>query len=302
MRIIVLGSAAGGGFPQWNCACANCSLARSGSERAKPRTQSSLAVSRDGERWLLLNASPDLRQQILATPALHPLAENRHSPIAEVLLTNADVDHIAGLLTLREGHRFTLYGTDRVLSAIGRNQVFEVLAADLVQRRRVTLGQAYQSETGLSVEAFAVPGKAALYLEDTSRPDLGTEREDTLGLSVADPASGANFLYVPACAALTPELTARMRHGNLLFFDGTLWRDDEMIAAGLRRKTGLRMGHISISGPEGSLAGLADVGTPRKIYIHINNSNPVLIEDSPERREVERGGWEVAHDGMEIRL
>ena len=304
MRIIVLGSAAGGGFPQWNCACRNCVRARSGDPAAKPRTQSSLAVSADGERWFLLNASPDLRQQILANTALYPRSGPRDSPIAGVVLTNADVDHIAGLLSLREGHSFALYATARVHAILQENRIFDVLAPELVTRERIELEKLFAlgPGSGLLAEPFPVPGKVALYLEDPMRADFCTEVEDAMGLRISEPATGAEFFYVPACAAVTPELKARLSGAQLLFFDGTLWQDDEMIQAGLSAKTGRRMGHVSLSGEAGSLAAFEDSGIARRIFIHINNSNPILLEDSPERAAVEAAGWEVAFDGMEIRL
>lgn len=309
MRIIVLGSAAGGGFPQWNCNCANCRRARAGDPAAAARTQSSVAVSANDRDWLLLNAAPELRLQILATPALHPRQGVRDSPIAAVLPTNADVDHIGGLINLREGQPFALYGSDRVLGAIDGSPVFGVLNPDVVPRKPVVLNEPFPvqgadgRELGLTVEVFPVPGKVALYLENESAgPGFGTQEGDTVGVRLRDAATGAEAFYLPNCAAIDAPLAERLRGAALAFFDGTLYRDDEMVRAGLGQKTGTRMGHMNISGPEGSLAAFEELDVARKIYIHINNSNPILLADSPERREVEAAGWEVAHDGMEVVL
>jgi len=304
MYIKVLGSAAGGGFPQVNCNCANCADVRAGRPGLTPRTQSSLAVSRDGDAWVLLNASPDLRQQITATPALAPRADQgvRSSPIKAVLLTNGDVDHIAGLLSLREGVRFTLYATPRVLAALAANSIFNVLDSERVPRTVLPLNRPVELAEGLAAEAFAVPGKVALYLEAEATPGLGTREGDTIGIKVTEPATGAAFYYIPGCAEVDGTLAARLRGASLVLFDGTLYTDDEMIAQGLSEKTGRRMGHISMAGTDGSLAAFAALGVRRRVYVHINNSNPILRADGPERAEVERAGWEIAVDGMEIRL
>lgn len=308
MQILVLGSAAGGGFPQWNCNCANCRRARAGDPAAPSRTQSSLAVSADGERWLLLNASPDLRQQIGANPALHPRRGARHSPISAVVLSNGDVDHVAGLLTLRENQPLVVYGSERIQTTLRENTVFNVLNPAVVARRNLALDEALAvtafdgAGLGLQVTAFAVPGKVALYMEnDKAGPGFGTQSGDTIGLEIrAD--EKRRFFYLPACASLSPELVARLRGAPLVFFDGTLWQDDEMISMGVGTKTGRRMGHMSIGGEDGSLAAFAALGVQRRIFVHINNTNPILIAGSPERLQVEAAGWEVAYDGMETRL
>jgi pyrroloquinoline quinone biosynthesis protein B len=318
MLIKVLGSAAGGGFPQINCRCRTCADARAGKPGFRSRTQSSLAVTADGRAWVLLNASPDLRQQVAATPELAPpapvgsaagaQASPRGSPIKAVVLTNGDVDHLAGLLSLREGFAFTVYATERVLATLAANSIFDVLDPRLVERVSLPIDRPLQltgghARLGLTLQAFPVPGKVALYLEDArAGPGLGTREGDTIGLRISDPASGAAFLYIPGCAAVDAALAARLREAPLVFFDGTLYDDGEMIAQGLSAKTGRRMGHISMSGTEGAIAAFRGLGVKRRIFVHINNSNPVLCEDSPERRAVETAGWEVAFDGMEIRL
>lgn len=299
MRIIVLGSAAGGGFPQWNCLCPVCRLAWSGDKRVKPRTQSSLAVSSDGERWLLLNASPDLRQQIIATRQLHPHGKSRQSPIAAVFLTNGDVDHLTGLLTLREQQSFTVFGSNATLGEVSGSRIFGVLNRELVHLKQVAVDAVVETGLGLKVTPFSVPGKVPLYLESGS-VEIGAEGEETLGLEISDGAK--TFFYIPGCAEVTPRLQQRLRNADLLFFDGTTFSDDEMLHLGLSTKTARRMGHTAMSGENGSMQRLADLGIGRKIYVHINNTNPVLIEDSPERAKVEAAGWDVSHDGMEVRL
>jgi pyrroloquinoline quinone biosynthesis protein B len=305
MMIKVLGSAAGGGFPQVNCNCRTCSDVRAGKAGLKRRTQSSLAVSIDGRTWVLLNASPDLRQQMEATPSLAPFGDGgvRSCPIAAVVLTNGDVDHIAGLLSLREGMAFDLFASERVLAVLAANPIFKVLSGEHVRRVALPAARPVEPIPGLAIEAFDVPGKIALYMEDTAAgSSLGTQAGDTLGLKVSDTQTGATAFYIPGCAMVDAKLAQRLGGAELVLFDGTLYTDDEMIAQGLSSKTGGRMGHIAVSGTDGSLAAFRSLDVKRRIYVHINNSNPVLREDSRERAEVERAGWEVAFDGMEIRL
>lgn len=309
MHIKVLGSGAGGGFPQWNCNCANCRAVRAGTPGFAPRTQSSIAVSANGADWLLLNASPDLRAQIAAAPALAPGGDDpvRASPIKAVALTNGDVDHVAGLLNLREAQPFALYAARRVLDALAANPIFSVLQSALVPRLELPMDDpcpivGADVDLGLSLRAFPVPGKIALYLEDRSAPDFGTSVGDTLGFEVIDPRTGKSFFYIPGCARLDGALAARLADAALVFFDGTLFHENEMIEQGLMGKTGSRMGHINMSGADGSLAAFASLNIGRRIYIHINNSNPVLNEFSQARAHVRAAGWDVAHDGMEVAL
>jgi len=302
MRIIVLGAAAGGGFPQWNCRCIPCRRARAGDPAARPRTQSSLAVSADGVRWVLLNASPDLRQQLLATPALHPAHGLRHSPIAAVVLTNGDVDHVAGLVNLREGHAFTLYASDAIHEVLGSNSLFGVLNGALVERRRLPLDRPVPIDgpdgpTGLTIRPFPVPGKVALYLEGDN-PDTAAVGGHTVGLEIGD--GTRRFFYIPGCARVDGDLADRLHGAPLVFFDGTVWHDHEMRQAGVGTKTGRRMGHLPIAGPDGSLAAFAALNVARRIFIHINNTNPILLDDSPEHAALRAAGWEVARDGMEV--
>jgi pyrroloquinoline quinone biosynthesis protein B len=301
----VLGAAAGGGFPQWNSNAEACRRARAGDPHAVRRTQASLAVSGDGERWFLINASPDLREQIQAHAILHPKRGLRSSPIEGVILTGADVDAIAGLLHMRERQAFTLYGSDRVLGVLKVNPIFNVLSDEFVCRETVPLGKSFEprhvdgSGSGLQVELFDVPGKIALYLETGSSPqELAGKTGDTVGVEIR--AGGRRLVYIPGCAAMTDGLRRRLAGASTVLFDGTLWRDDEMIRAGLGSKTGRRMGHMSISGPDGTVAAFRGIPVSRKILVHINNSNPILLDDSAERRALDQEGWEVAHDGMEV--
>jgi pyrroloquinoline quinone biosynthesis protein B len=308
LMVRVLGSAAGGGFPQWNSAGPGCQRARAGDPAAQPRTQTSLAVSADGKRWVLLNAAPELTHQIIATPALHPAPAHgavRHSPIAAAVLTGAEVDTVAGLLSLREGHAFALYAAPATLAALRANPIFNVLNPVVVARRALPLDaplalqDAAGEPLGVEVLAFAVPGKVALFQEkgaDPGRADAG----ETVGLRVS--AGGPALFFIPGCAAMTEALGARLRGAACVLFDGTLWQDDEMILAGAGSKTGARMGHMSVSGPQGTLTAFAGLDVRRKILIHLNNTNPVLLDDSPERTIVTQAGWDVAEDGMEIRL
>jgi len=304
VRILILGAAAGGGFPQWNANNKNCQRARNGNANAPAQTQSSIAVTVDGATWCLCNASPDLRQQIEANRQLQPRPDGplRASPIGAVVLTNADIDHIAGLLSLRESQTFSLHATSRVLDTLGANSVFNVLNPAFVTRREIYLDAPFSPLPGLQITAFAVPGKVALYLEDSSRKDFGTVGGDTVGLEILDISSGRKFFYIPGCAEMTPQLAARLRNAPLVLFDGTLYTDDEMIVAGEGVKTGQRMGHISMSGSAGSIKAFATLGVQRRLFIHLNNTNPVLNLDSPERAAVLASGWEVAMDGMEISL
>lgn len=310
MIIKILGSGAGGGFPQWNCNGVHSSAVRSGRPGYRSRTQSSLAVSSDGRNWVLLNASPDLRQQIAENPELHPEKTGplRNSPIKATVHTNADVDHIIGLIHLRERQPFTIYGSKQVLNTLNANSVFEVCARDIVPRVTLNLDHKTRitgagADLGLTIEAFAVPGKIALFLESGSASDnFGSRDGDTIGLHITEDSTGKSFFYIPGCAEVDAPLAGKIKGADLVFFDGTLYTDDEMLKQGLMQKTGQRMGHISMSGPDGSMAAFQPLGVKRRIYVHINNSNPALDENSPERKEIEAAGWEVGYDGMEVRL
>lgn len=308
LRIVVLGAAAGGGVPQWNCGCAVCRKARTENPELRS-TQASIAVSADNEHWYLVNASPDLRQQLIATPQLHPKAGHlRHSPIAGVILTNGEVDAVAGLLSMREGSPFTLYAHQRVLAILRSNSIFSVLGERNVERRPIAADVAFEpalpdgSPSGMEILPFPVPGKGAWYLEGKAHPEGGDAAGDTLGLRILDKTSGKYFYFLAACARMTDDLRSRLAGAALVLFDGTVWRDDELIVQGLGTKTGQSMGHISMSGEHGAIAGLAGLDIGRKLFLHINNSNPALLSGSDERKALEQAGWQIPADGTEITL
>ncbi|TJV22864.1 MAG: pyrroloquinoline quinone biosynthesis protein PqqB [Mesorhizobium sp.] len=310
MHLRIIGSAAGGGFPQWNCNYRLSRAARTGMAGVHSRTQSSVAASADGFGWVLFNASPDIRQQIAATPELQPAGDAplRSTPIRAVVLTNADVDHIAGLLSLRERQPFAIYATVQVLATLEANSIFNVLDPALVPRRilpqakEFAICDAEGRETGVMIEPFPVPGKIALYLEDRDHPDanFSSDAGDTIGVRIAGIGSRGSVFYIPGCARIDAALRARLADAACLLFDGTVYTDDEMIVAGVGQKTGARMGHLAISGESGSIAGLADVRVGRRVFVHINNTNPILDENSAEHAAVKAAGWEIASDGMEM--
>lgn len=293
MKIIILGAAAGGGLPQWNCGCDNCNAARTG--RIPALTQSSIAVSADGQGWTILNASPDIRMQLAVTPALHPTGP-RQMPLRSVLVTNGDIDHVAGLLTLRESQPFDLFATAAIHDALAANPMLSALRADLVPRRIVSLDQTVELAPGLTATLFAVPGKVPLYQEG-EMVETGLVGETTVGVELQ--AGGRRALYIPGCAEMPGWLKTRIGGADLLMFDGTLWEDDEMIRMGLGQKTGRRMGHMPVSE---TMAELADTPIARRVFVHMNNSNPLTDPSSPQTAKAEAQDWQVGRDGMEITL
>ena len=308
LRVVVLGAAAGGGVPQWNCGCPVCLAARTKHPELQS-TQASIAISADGDHWFLVNASPDLRQQLIATPQLHPApGKLRHSPISGVILTNSEVDAVAGLLSMREGWPFTIYAHPRVLAILQSNSIFNVLNEKNVRRQPIEVERMFEpalpdgSPSGIEILPFAVAGKGAWYLEGKVHPAGEDGTGDTLGLRIRDKATGKSFYFLAACAGVTDDLRSRLAGAPLVFFDGTVWRDDELILAGLGNKTGQGMGHIAMSGDTGAIAALSGLGIDRKIFLHINNSNPALLHDSAERKAAERAGWQIPADGTEIAL
>jgi pyrroloquinoline quinone biosynthesis protein B len=308
LRVVVLGAAAGGGVPQWNCGCPVCRAARTEHPELRS-TQASIAVGVDGDHWFLINASPDLRQQLIATPQLHPKAgQLRMSPIAGVILTNGEIDAVAGLLSMREGSPFTIYAHARVLAILKANSIFNVLGENNVRRQPIDADQPFEptlpdgSPCGIEILPFAVSGKGAWYLEGKVHPGGNDGDGDTIGLRIKDKSSGKFFYFVAACAVVTDELKTRLAGAPLVFFDGTVWRDDELIAAGLGDKTGQAMGHIAMSGDHGAIAALDGLDIGQKVFLHINNSNPALLRASAERKIAERAGWRIPADGTEIVL
>ena len=307
MNIRVLGSAAGGGCPQWNCACRNCRGARDGSVRIEPRTQECVAVSADGESWFLLNASPDVRAQIESFPPLHA-RRLRDSPIQGILLTNGDLDHTLGLLCLRESQPLVVYATETVRRGFVESNVLyrtlqrfsgQVSWRTLRAGAEVELWKDGGDPSGLSVEAFPVPGKLPVHLEGLG---LDPDPRDNVGFRIRERGSRRVLVYLPAVARVTAEVLSAAERADCLFFDGTFWSEDELRELGASEKHASDMAHLPIGGPAGSLASLGGVGAARRAFLHLNNTNPVLREDSPERAAVERAGWEIAHDGMEIVL
>lgn len=258
-------------------------------------SQSSIAVSADGRDWAIINASPDIRTQLAATPALHPTAL-RETPLRAVLVTNGDIDHVAGLLTLRESQPFDLFGTGTILAALDANPMMAAVNPDVVPRQPVALDQPFDLAPGLTATLFAVPGKVPLYLEG-AQVETGLIGENTVGVELA--ANGRRALYIPGCADLPPWLKTRISGSDLLLFDGTLWQDGEMIVAGLGPKTGRRMGHMSASD---SIRALAQVPVGQRVFVHMNNSNPLTDPASPQSAEAGENGWQIGRDGMEITL
>ena len=306
MKILVLGSGAGGGFPQWNCNCRLCAGQRSGQVRATPRTQSSVAVSADGERWILLNASPDLGAQLRASPALWPRHGLRHSPIEAVVLMDSQIDHVAGLLSLREGRRLQLYCTPEAHDDLtGSLPLLRTLDSYCgVTWHPLSLepgGGAWHDIAGLRLQALPVPGKAPPY-----SPRRQTEaRSENAAVLIEDPATGKRVLYAPGLAQVGEAERRSLDACDCVLVDGTFWTEDEMVAAGLGKKHAADMGHLpQCDGPHGPgmLKALDACAAQRKVLIHINNSNPILDEDGPERAQLVHRGIEVAFDGMALEI
>ncbi len=304
--IRVLGSAAGGGFPQWNCGCANCRGVRTGAIPATPRTQESVAVSADGDAWFLLNASPEIRQQIEGCPLLHPRGP-RQSPIEGVLLTNGDLDHCLGLLSLRESHPLLVYATESVRRGFtDDNVLYRTLQRfpDQVTWRELKLGReeellrAEGRPSGLRVEPVPVPGKRPVHLEHTG----ASEAEDSVGFRIREDRTGRVLAYLSGVGGFTPAVRQALDGADCVFFDGTFWSEDELSAQGLGTKRASEMAHWPVGGPGGSLRALAGLRAPRRFFIHVNNTNPILREDSPERAAVREAGWDVARDDLELSL
>jgi pyrroloquinoline quinone biosynthesis protein B len=298
MWVRVLGAAAGGGFPQWNCGCPQCRAVRDGSRPCRSRTQSSVAVSADYRRWFLLNASPDIRAQIESFPALHPRGV-RDSPLQAVLLTDAELDHTLGLLLLREAGDLEVHATAAVHETLckGTSLLRTLGAYTHVEWRPVAKGVEVPLADGLSYQAFGVP--------TSKRARFGTgegEEGVVVGYRITDGHTGRALMYVPGAQELTASVRAHLEGCACLLFDGTCWQDDELIRLGIAGKTSREMGHLPIGGADGSLKRLAPLPIERKIYIHINNTNPILLEDAPERRIVEEHGLEVAADGLELEI
>ncbi|GGB35005.1 coenzyme PQQ synthesis protein B [Flexivirga endophytica] len=297
MWIRVLGSAAGGGYPQWNCTCPPCRAERSGGRPCVSRTQSSIAVSADRESWFLFNASPDIQAQIECFPALHP-DDGRIVPLQAVFLTDAELDHTLGLLLMREGRGLEVHATESVYETLSNGTgILRTLEAYCpVTRRSVTPGARTELGTGLSYVAFDVPTNKKMRFSGAD------EYGRVVGYRISDTTSGRSLVYLPCVQQLTDEILDELAGSSVLLVDGSFWRDDEMASLGLADKTARDMGHVPIDGPDGSLELLRSLPINRKIYIHINNTNPILLDDSPERCHLDRRGMEVAVDGLEIEI
>jgi pyrroloquinoline quinone biosynthesis protein B len=309
MRIKLLGSAAGGGFPQWNCNCHHCESARAGTFKGKSRTQTQVVVTNDDHTWLLLNASPDLRAQIEATPALHPRNAGRDSPIVSVLLTSGDIDQVAGLLSLRELQPFRVYCTPSIRRILQEdNSMFAMLnrVPNQVSWTEIGSNDSFHlldvagSESGIGCTVFSLGRRYPAYVSRERTASLNPE-EALLGATLTT-SSGKRFAYMPAVPAVDDALLRRLEEADLVLFDGTFWSDDELIRVQGSGSTAREMGHIPVSGAEGSLRKLAGLRHPRKVFAHINNTNPVLDESGPEYAEVRTAGWEVAEDGWNFDL
>ncbi|MFI5307742.1 MAG: pyrroloquinoline quinone biosynthesis protein PqqB [Polyangiales bacterium] len=304
MKVRVLGSAAGGGFPQWNCGCLNCREARSGSPRVSPRTQECVAVSADGDAWFLLNASPEIRQQIESFPPLHPRGP-RHSPIAGIALGNGDLDHCLGLLSLRESQPLRVYATAAMRRGFtSGNALYRTLERFDHQVRWIDLGLGKRTAllghdgrpSGLELEPVGLPGKLPIHLEGRETPSA----EDNVGLLVHERGTGKTLAYLSAVGGPSEGLLAALERASCVLFDGTFFSSDELIALGLGDKRAEQMAHWPLGGDGGSLALLSRYSCVRRILIHINNTNPMLRDDSVEAAAVRAAGVEIAYDGMEI--
>jgi pyrroloquinoline quinone biosynthesis protein B len=312
MQIKILGSAAGGGFPQWNCSCANCNNLRAGNFHGKARTQAQVAISADGRAWFLLGASPDLCSQIEANRELHPRDGVRQSPISGVVLANADIDHVLGLLLLRELQPFRVHATASVQRILREdNSMFAMLQrienqvgwSSFQPGEDFPLRDAQGQDSGLTCRAWPLNEHYPAYVADSRRSQVA-QSEASLGFLIqetlsADPNSRSLLAYFPAVPALDDQLLSQLQNTDLLLFDGTFWSDDELIRVQGSGQTARQMGHIPV---EEALVKLAELRRPRKIFLHINNTNPMLDETSPESRQVRSAGWEVAEDGWQFTL
>jgi pyrroloquinoline quinone biosynthesis protein B len=302
VHVVLLGTAAGGGFPQWNCWCPPCRVARSNPRRAIPRSQSSVAVSADGARWFLLNASPDVREQVGRLPVPAPTAV-RHVPVEGIVLTDAELDHTVGIVLLREARRLQLAATDAVRGVLEDDSRIlavtrafaEVIVAELVPDRPLGLCYRDGSPSGLRVTCFPVPAGPPRFARE-DRPG------HTVGLIVADERTGGTCAFVPGCGGIDDALLSRLGPADLVLFDGTFWTDDELIGLRIGERTAREMDHLPVSGPDGSLARLSGLPSRHRVYTHINNTNPMLLEDAPERGLVERAGLRIGFDGMRFTL
>jgi pyrroloquinoline quinone biosynthesis protein B len=302
VRIKILGAAAGGGLPQWNCTCTNCSAQRHNHSHIQSRTQSQLAVTADEDAWFLINASPDLRAQLNGNREVYPDPAKglRNTPVAGIILTSADLDHVLGLLLMREFTPVRIYATRPVLSILQKNSFFQMLDRLPGQSRWTAIepGVSFHAGNGLTCTPIAVSNSLPTYVGEEERSSLDPAGA-TIGLILED-AGGARVAYLPALPSVSPSLKQLLNTCSTILVDGTFWSDDELQNIQPGTSLARSMGHLPISGSDGSLATLRNLDGIRKIYTHINNTNPILQEQSSERRAVQDAGWEVAWDGLEI--
>jgi len=303
MRILILGAAAGGGFPQWNCNCRNCQGLRQGTVKAKARTQCSIAVSTNSQDWVVINLSPDILAQLKALPQLQPSRRIRDTGIRAVILTDSQIDHTLGLAMLREGDPLEIYCTASVRADLTTgNPLFRILESYCGFHWHEVLmsGAGFRIPGIEEIEFAAVPvaSRAPPYSPHRNSP----HQDDNIALSITDVASGLATFYAPGLATVDARVWDCMSRAACVLVDGTFWTDDEMILMGAGRKRGRDMGHLALSGENGMLSFIQGLSRARKVLIHINNTNPILDEESAERRQLDRAGIEVAYDGMEIEL
>jgi pyrroloquinoline quinone biosynthesis protein B len=307
VRVKILGSAAGGGFPQWNCACSNCKRVRDGTLHGSPRTQVQVAVSSDNSNWYLLSASPDLPSQIEGFPKLHPNAKSRETPIAALVLPGGDLDQLLGLILLRESQPLRAYATPSIRKIIMENNIIfamvrkQISWVDVFPGREFELVSVSGTNSGIRCLPFALTGNYPHYVSEQQAASLPADQA-LLGLRLQHLSGGETLVYMPGTPSIEQSWLEHLENCDLLLIDGTFWTDDELIRIQGSGRTARQMGHLPVSGPAGSLEQLSRLKRPRKIYIHVNNTNPILDEDSPEYQQVRRAGWEIAQDGAEFEL
>ena len=307
MRVKILGSAAGGGFPQWNCACSNCKRIRDGTLHGSARTQVQVAVSSDNSNWYLLGASPDLPKQIEGFPKLHPSSKSRETPIAALVLPGGDLDQVLGLILLRESQPLRAYATAAIRKIIMENNIIFAMVKrqiswdDMFPGREFELVSVGGTNSGIRCLPFALTGNYPHYVNQQQAASLPADQA-VLGLRLQHSSGVGTVVYMPGMPSIEQSWLEHLENCDLLLIDGTFWTDDELIRIQGSGRTARQMGHLPLSGPGGSLEHLSQLRRPRKIYIHVNNTNPILDEDSPEYQQVRQAGWEIAHDGAEFEL
>lgn len=304
MFVHVLGSGAGGGFPQWNCNCTNCKGVREGTIKASPRTQSSIAISANGIDWILFNASPDIKKQLDDFPALQPARQVRDTAISAIVITDAQIDHVTGMLTLREHNKpWDVYTTKAVYEDLTTGfPVFNILGhfRGIKHHEIATDESSFTIPTAEGLVFTAVPLKSEAPPYSPHRHN--TVPGDNIGMRIEDTRTGKNLFYAPGLGVAEPHVMEYMANADMVLVDGTVWTDDEMSHEGISNKRAQEMGHLDQSSKGGIMEILSGMDKPRKLLIHINNTNPILNEESPQRKTLEAAGIEVSHDGMDIEL